>query len=563
MSDTMWNAFVLLLEANALIIFLSGILYFALIIKAKSGCGIPYSNLLKFLYILITLTIIAPFLKIDSAENLVFKPLITRSTVQPADFQFQNEAISTFNKETNYSFEDNSPNKTIGVIHGASSSSEFQTIVEIPIFEKSSIPLPANFGESICWALLILSVVGFISFLLKYFATSLKIRRLLSETYLIRKHGRVHIAVSDQIISPFSILMFRRRYIFLPNFMLTDREYFAISIRHEVQHHRQWDTRFIYLIELIRCSLFYNPFAWLFASHISLLQELACDENLLDRKVVSPNHYGRCLLQVAEYQSSNNSRNRYFDLLGAASLSRSASPLKKRLLAMKSTKHFSKVTTYLIGIIALCSFIGVGYASKHIGSSTLTKAPELLNTSIDDELYISDAAYFPAEGEKAVVWVPGFIFNKESWFKIAKSLQAEGIASMAITGNSVNHVRSALQQLARRGHRDFILVGGSRGAKAVLNMVDRVFTTTFVTGVVTISAVGGNPIDDFNRSIPLRKLFIVSEDEKHLSTVQALYDESKEPKQLVVIPGEAHAQFLFYGPDKAEVESLIRNFILN
>ncbi len=146
---------------------------------------------------------------------------------------------------------------------------------------------------------------------------------------------------------------------------------------------------------------------------------------------------------------------------------------------------------------------------------------------------------------------------------MAKSLQAEGVASMAISGNSVNNVRSALQQLARRGHKDFILVGGSRGAKAILNMVDRVFTTTFVTGVVTMSAVGGNPIDDFNRSVPLRKLFIVSEKEKHIGTVQALYDESKEPKKLVVIPGKAHAQFLFYGPDKAKVVTLIKNFILH
>jgi hypothetical protein len=35
-----------------------------------------------------------------------------------------------------------------------------------------------------------------------------------------------------------------------------------------------------------------------------------------------------------------------------------------------------------------------------------------------------------------------------------------------------------------------------------------------------------------------------------------------EPKKLVVIPGNAHAQFLFYGPDKAKVEALIKNFIL-
>ncbi len=560
MSDNMWNIFVLLLELNTMIVFLSGFIYFALIIRAKSGQGIPYSKLLKFFYTLIALAIVFPFLKIDHSQNFLFQPLITRNTIQTTDLQARQEAMPIFNSEAIYPIGHNSLNKIIVVPQEASIS---QTQIEIPILEQSWDPLHTKLGESISWVLIILSILGFFIFAIKYFATRRKIRALLKDSYLIRKYGRLQIIASDQIVGPFSILMDRRKYIFMPNYMLVDKESFDLSIKHEIQHHRQWDTRLVYLIEFIRCFLFYNPFAWLITSQISLLQELTCDEYLLDRETVSPTNYGRCLLQVAEYQSTNSRRNRYLDLLGAANLSPSAFLLKRRLLAMKSTKCFSRVTSYLLGIVVFSSFIGVGYASKHIVSSTLTKGPELLNTSVDDELYISDAAYFPAKGKRAVVWVPGFIFNKESWFKMAKSLQAEGIASMAISGNSVNNVRSALQQLARRGHKDFILVGGSRGAKAVLNMVDRVFTTTFVTGVVTISAVGGNPIDDFNRSVPLRKLFIVSENEKHMDTVQGLYDESMEPKKLIVIPGKAHAQFLFYGPDKARVEASIKNFIMN
>jgi beta-lactamase regulating signal transducer with metallopeptidase domain len=560
MSDNMWNIFVLLLELNTIIVFLSGFIYFALIIRAKSGQGIPYSKLLQFFYILIVLTIVFPFLKIEHAQNFLFQPLITRNTIQAIDLQARQEVMPIFNSESIYPIEDNSLNKIVSVTQEASIS---QTKIEIPLLERRWIPLQTKLGESISWVLIILSLLGFFVFAIRYFTTRRKITALLKDSYLVRQHGRIQIVVSDQIVGPFSILMHRRNYIFMPNYMLADKKSFALSIKHEIQHHRQWDTRLVYLIEAIRCSLFYNPFAWLMTSQLSLLQELTCDEYLLDRKMVSPINYGRCLLQVAKYQSTISRRIRYIDLLGAASLSPSTLFLKRRLFAMKSIKYFSRVTSYLLGIVVFISFIGVGYASKHIASNTLTKGPELLNTSVDYDLYVSDAAYFPAKGKRAVVWVPGFIFNKESWFKMAKSLQAEGVASMAISGNSVNNVRSALQQLARRGHKDFILVGGSRGAKAILNMVDRVFTTSFVTGVVTMSAVGGNPIDDFNRSVPLRKLFIVSEKEKHMGTVQALYDESMEPKKLVVIPGKAHAQFLFYGPDKAKVEALIKNFILH
>ena len=560
MSDNLWNIFVLLLELNTIIVFLSGLIYFALIIRSKSNQFIPYGKLLQFFYVLIVLTIIFPFVRIEHAQTFLFQPLITRNTIQVIDFEVQQEVMSLLNNESVHPAEDNSFNKYVGDTQNTIIS---QAKIKIPLLKKRWLPLQTELGEGIGWILIILSSFGFIIFALKYFTTRRKLRALLNDSYLMKHYGRIHIVVSDQIAGPFSLLMQGRNFIFVPNHMLEDKKSFYLSIKHEIQHHRQWDTRFVYLLEAIRCSLFYNPFVWLMTSQLSMLQELACDENLLERKTVSPLSYGRCLLQVATYQSTFNRRDKVSDLLGAASLCLSTFPLKRRLLAMKSIKYFSRVTCCLLGVIVFVSFIGVGYASKHIASSTLTQGPELLNTPVDDDLYVSDAAYFPATGKRAVVWVPGYIFSKESWFEMAKSLQADGVASMAISGNSVKNVRSALQQLARRGHKDFILVGGSRGAEAVLNMVNRVFTTSFVTGVVTLSAVGGSPIDDFNRSVPFRKLFIVSEQEKHMGTVQALYDDSKDPKELVVIPGEAHAQFLFYGPEKAKVEALIKNFILH
>ncbi|MFA3918806.1 hypothetical protein [Ruegeria hyattellae] len=62
---------------------------------------------------------------------------------------------------------------------------------------------------------------------------------------------------------------------------------------------------------------------------------------------------------------------------------------------------------------------------------------------------MSDAAYYPADGDKAVVFVPSFIFNKESWKKLATRLQDEGIASVAISAKSENPIRRAIQELTR------------------------------------------------------------------------------------------------------------------
>lgn len=206
--------------------------------------------------------------------------------------------------------------------------------------------------------------------------------------------------------------------------------------------------------------------------------------------------------------------------------------------------------THLFNLILAASFGLAGIASA--------QSTETLPTGVDSAFYMSDAAYYPASGEKAVVFVPGFIFNKESWKKLATRLQKEDIASVTISAKSENPIRRALQELTRRGHNNVVLIGGSSGAAAILNTMEQVVATTNVSGVVLMSPVRGNPMDDQ----PVDKLFIVSESEKSFEKVQALHEASMEPKTLMTIPGKAHAQFLFYGPDKADVEAAIVKFVM-
>ena len=190
-------------------------------------------------------------------------------------------------------------------------------------------------------------------------------------------------------------------------------------------------------------------------------------------------------------------------------------------------------------------------------SAAYADQTEILETGTDSAFYMSDAAYFPAMGDKAVVFVPGYIFNKESWKKMATKLQGQGIASITISTKSENPIRRAIQELTRRGHKNILLVGGSSGAAAILNTMEQITATDPVSGVVLMSPVRGNPMDDQ----PVAKLFIVSEGEKSFEKVQNLYEGSMEPKSIMAIPGKAHAQFLLFGPDKAEVEAAIVEFI--
>lgn len=193
------------------------------------------------------------------------------------------------------------------------------------------------------------------------------------------------------------------------------------------------------------------------------------------------------------------------------------------------------------------------------GFAETAAKPEIIETGLASDLYMSDAIYYPANGTRAVVWVPGYIFNKESWGKMAKVLQKRDVASIAISGKVEKNIRQAIRELVRRGYQDIVLVGGSSGAAAVLNTMEQVTATDVVTGVVLLSPVRGNPMDDQ----PVRKLFIVSEEERSFATVNALYEGSMAPRELVAIPGSAHAQFLFFGADKEKVTDLIVEFIMD
>ncbi len=203
-------------------------------------------------------------------------------------------------------------------------------------------------------------------------------------------------------------------------------------------------------------------------------------------------------------------------------------------------------------------FLGLSLLMSTTVFAAKKKTHENIATDQDNGFYISDAAYFKAtsgHSKKAVVFVPGFIFNKESWFALAKKLQTQNISSLSVNGKTVAIIKTSIDYLKAKGYEDISLVGGSSGAAAVLaTMKD---TIPEVTKIVVMSAVRGNPVEAQSTD----KLFIVSKDEKSYSKVQGFYMGSAEPKQLKVFPGKSHAQFLFKSEHKDEVTKLILDFI--
>lgn len=206
-----------------------------------------------------------------------------------------------------------------------------------------------------------------------------------------------------------------------------------------------------------------------------------------------------------------------------------------------------------VGFVFIVAFI----VNISILTSVEAKGIETLETNSDSKLYVSDAAFFDAKSKSAVVFVPGFIFNKESWYFLAKKLKKSGISSISLNSKSVVSINEAINFLKKKDITNISLVGGSSGAASVLQVAKK-NKHKEIKKIVLMSPVRGDSIN--NEKID--KLFIVSKKEKSYQKVHGFYKNSIEPKKINVYDGNAHAQFLFKSKHKDEITNNIINFIL-
>lgn len=120
------------------------------------------------------------------------------------------------------------------------------------------------------------------------------------KSFLIKKLNTVQVLVNDQLQIPFSYRSWKIRYVVLPSSLLFERENYKIALMHELQHHRQQDTAWVFILLLLRAFCVFNPIIHLWGRWIHEIQEFACDEALVDRKKVDSQAYARCLIQVAQ-----------------------------------------------------------------------------------------------------------------------------------------------------------------------------------------------------------------------------------------------------------------------
>jgi len=150
---------------------------------------------------------------------------------------------------------------------------------------------------------------------------------------VVRRHGRVTLCASDAAPVPYAARACGRAWVVVPTDLLDEPARLRPLVAHELQHHRQGDTRASQLGEALAAAFFWHPLLPRWRRLLDELQELACDAAVVAGGRFEAHAYSELLLWAA------TPRERFrFVPAGASAASRSAAGLLKRRLMMLKTR---------------------------------------------------------------------------------------------------------------------------------------------------------------------------------------------------------------------------------
>jgi pimeloyl-ACP methyl ester carboxylesterase len=181
-------------------------------------------------------------------------------------------------------------------------------------------------------------------------------------------------------------------------------------------------------------------------------------------------------------------------------------------------------------------------------------------------------------GERGVVLAHGGRFNKGSWEKQARALATAGFRVLAIDFRGYGQSRgpgdsapmsaplhldvlAAVRYLRKSGAKTVSVVGASMGGGAagdasILSEPGEIHRLVF------LAAAPNGPAEKLKAG----SLFIVARDDANadglrLPGIRSQFEKAPEPKELIVLEGSAHAQFLFQTDQADRVMREILRFL--
>ena len=230
-------------------------------------------------------------------------------------------------------------------------------------------------------------------------------------------------------------------------------------------------------------------------------------------------------------------------------------------------QHKNRGTAFLIAISAVLDFGILGQTSQLLAQQHVTFPTR------DNGLVYADEY---GKGNHGVVLAHGGRFDKASWVKQARALAEAGFRVAAIDFRGYGQskgpgqsdpmsaplhfdVLAAVRYLRKTGCITVSVVGASMGGGAAA-YASIVAEPGEIDRLVLIAASTDGPPE----KIKGRKLFITARDDTtasgkpRLVQIRDQYERATEPKELVILDGSAHAQFIF---QTAQGEQLMREIL--
>ncbi len=182
------------------------------------------------------------------------------------------------------------------------------------------------------------------------------------------------------------------------------------------------------------------------------------------------------------------------------------------------------------------------------------------------------------QGGRGVVLAHGGRFNKESWENQARQLATSGFLVLAFDFRGYGQSRgpgqaqpmnaplhldvlAAVRYLHSKGAKTVSVVGGSMGGSAAGD-ASIASEPGMIHRLVLLGAAPNGPAEKLKSPV----LFIVARNDANsagprLPGIRAQYEKAPDPKELIVLDGSAHAQYLFQTDQGERVMREILRFL--
>lgn len=197
--------------------------------------------------------------------------------------------------------------------------------------------------------------------------------------------GTIRLYINDVISSPMLIGFFNPRIV-LTRAVFSSETSFHYTILHELVHYKRMDMLYKWLVQIVVCLHWFNPFVYLMEREISRACELSCDEIVIKKlDAAAKRKYGDTLLDAMRTGGS------YKNIPTSVTLNESKELLKERLEAIMKYKEKSKAAkafTFVFTILLCISAVTI----------SVYKTPSSVNASANNIIYENGTYYVLVKG---------------------------------------------------------------------------------------------------------------------------------------------------------------------